>query len=285
MIIAVSGKGGTGKSMVATSLSYEWAKNRSVLLVDADVECPNDHLILNIPRSKKETIYQSIPKWDFDKCIQCGRCAEVCKQQAIIFVPEKNPAFVKDLCIGCKACFVACPVQAISEAKKEIGTIFTGEQYNIDLISGELKIGELASGEIVTEVRQYAEEFERENKTDVVIIDAAAGIGCPIIASIVGSDYIIAVTEPTPSALHDLKRLLYLARHFRIPHGIVINKSDLEESFCDNITQFAKEKKIPIIGHIPYRKDFISASLKMEPVTKVYPEYSEIFQGIQKKLF
>jgi len=283
MIVTVAGgKGGAGKSMVASSLAFEYAKEKKIFLVDADVECPNDHLLLNIHLKKEKTIFQPIPKWDFEICTQCGKCAEVCKQEAIAFIHGKNPAFVEDLCIGCKACFVACPVKAISEAHKEIGTISRGNNYNVDLISGELKLGQLASGEIVAAVRKYSEELEKRESPQIVVIDAAAGIGCPVIASIVGSDYLVAVTEPTPSALHDLKRMLYLAKHFRIPHGIVINKFDLEEQFCEDIMQFAEEENVQLIGKIPYSKEFVDASLKMRPVGELFPRYSPIFKDLSE---
>jgi MinD superfamily P-loop ATPase len=285
MIITVAGgKGGTGKSMMASSLAFEYAKEKKTFLVDADVECPNDHLILDINLKKEKTIFQPIPKWDFDICAKCGKCAEVCKQEAIAFTPGRNPAFVEDLCIGCKACFVACPVQAISETYKEIGTISRGNNYNVELISGELKLGQLASGEIVSAVRKYSEEAAKIEAPQMVIIDAAAGIGCPVIASIVGSDYLVAVTEPTPSALHDLKRMLYLAKHFNIPHGIVINKFNLEETFCEKIMLFAKEENIKIIGKLPYSKDFVDASLKMQPVGKLFPGYTPLFKNLSEAI-
>ncbi len=281
MKIAVTGgKGGTGKSMVATSLAVEFSKNKKTMLVDADVECPNDHLLLSIKLKKHATVYQPIPKWDFDKCIKCGRCAEVCKQNAIVFVKGKNPAFVAEVCIGCKACVVACPEGAISTTTKEIGTIYTGKNYDVELVSGELKLGELASGEIVAEVRTYSDKINQTVKADVMLIDSAAGIGCPVIASLVGTDFIVAVTEPTPSALNDLKRVLYHADHFGIKHGIVINKHDLEETFCSKIEEYAKENNIPILGKIPYRKDFVQSTIQMKPVVEINPEYRKLFKGI-----
>lgn len=281
MKIAITGgKGGTGKSVIATSLAVEFAKGSITTLIDADVECPNDHLLLSVKRKEFIKIYQLIPKWDFNKCTKCGKCASVCKQNAIVFVKGRFPAFVKDVCIGCQACIVACPENAISKAKKEIGVVYTGRNYNVNLISGELKLGELASGEVVAEVRKYAEEINRKLRAEVILIDSAAGIGCPIIASLIGTDYIVAVTEPTPSALHDLKRVLYLADYFQIKHGIVINKYDLEEKFCFEIEKFAKKNNIAIINKIPYRKDFIASTVKMKPVAEINPDYQELFKGI-----
>ena len=285
MKIAVTGgKGGTGKSLVATSLAVEFAKYKKTILADLDVECPNDHLLLSVKRKKTRKIYQPIPKWDFAKCTKCGKCASVCKQNAVVFVKGKYPAFVKDICIGCKACIVACPENAISETKKEIGTIYTGKNYNVDLISGELKLGELASGEVVAEVRKYAEETGKKTKTEMILIDSAAGIGCPVIASLVGTDYIVAVTEPTPSALHDLKRVLYLADHFQIEHGIVINKYDLSKEFCLKIEEFAKINNITILNKIPYKKDFLDSTIKMKPVTKINSSYIKLFKEIISKI-
>jgi MinD superfamily P-loop ATPase len=281
MKIAVTGgKGGVGKSMVATSLAVEFARKNKTMLVDADAECPNDHLLLSLKRKKYVTVYQPIPKWDFSKCTKCGECASICKQNAIVFVKGKFPAFVKEMCIGCKACIISCPAKAISETKKDIGTIYTGKNYSVFLVSGELKLGELASGEIVAEVRKYSDKINKKVKAETIIIDSAPGIGCPVIASLTGTDYILAVTEPTPSALHDLKRVLYLANHFKIKHGIVINKFDIEKRFCSKIEIFAKKSKIPILGKIPYKKDFIKSSVSMKPITEKYPKYRNIFNKI-----
>jgi len=285
MKIAVTGgKGGTGKSMVATSLAVELARKNKTTLIDVDVECPNDHLILSIKRKSEKTVYQPQPKWDFSKCTKCGKCFFACRRDAIVFVKGKYPAFIKDLCIGCNSCVHSCPTGAITVSKKEIGKIYSGRKYNVNLISGELKLGELASGEIVSEVRKYSDEIDEKIKSDFILIDSSAGVGCPVIASLKGTDYIVAVTEPTPSALHDLKRVLYLADKFKIKHGIVINKFDLEKKFCLKIEKFARLKKIKIIGKIPYRKEFVDATIKMKPVVELNPEYKATFEKIIKEI-
>jgi len=285
MKIAITGgKGGVGKSMVATSLAVEFARRNKTMLVDADAECPNDHLLLSVKRKKYTTVYQPIPRWDFKKCTKCGKCASACKQNAIVSVKGKYPAFVKDVCIGCKACIIACPAGAITETKKEIGIIYTGKNYNVDLVSGELKLGELASGEVVAEVRKCSDKIKEKIKADIMIIDSSPGIGCPVIASLVGTDYIAAVTEPTPSALFDLKRVLYLANHFRIKHGIVINKFDLALNFYKKIEKFAEENNIQILGKIPYRKDFVKSTIKMKPVVEINQKYKKLFKEIINRI-
>lgn len=286
MKIAVTGgKGGTGKSTVATSLAIVFAeRGQKTMLVDADVDCPDDHLMLSIARKKAQDVYQPIPKFELKKCTKCGRCAEVCKQNCIVFIKGKPPAFVPDMCIGCKACIVSCPSKAIRVGKKKIGEIYKGNGFGIELVSGQLGIGQLASGEMVSETRKFSESMERKNGIEISIIDSAAGIGCPVIASITGTDFVVAVTEPTPSALSDLDRVLKVVNHFNVPYGLVINKFDLSKKFAESVERFAGKNKIPVIGKIPYDKKFIESAIKMKPVISLNKEIGGMFSSMAEKM-
>lgn len=281
MKIAVAGgKGGTGKSTIATMIAAELASRAKTMLIDCDVECPNDHLLLSVGLKFYKTVMQVVPKWDKNICNKCGKCAEICKQNAIIFVEGKFPAFLPEKCIGCKACLVACPLGAISVDKRPVGSIYLteSEKYKIVLVTGELNIGDLASGEIVAELREESKKINLDKKCEHIITDAAAGIGCPVIASILDNDYVIAVTEPTPSAFSDLKRIISLAKHFNIPIGIVINKFDINEKFISEIEKFAVHNKIKIMGKVPYDKNLIK--LNVEGKISEKPMHKKIINDI-----
>jgi len=183
-IIGITGgKGGTGKSTVATALAFQLAKNKKVLLVDADVDCPNDHLLLNIERQFVKDVTQRIPKWDLIKCTKCGLCGTVCKTNAIVSIPKQNPIFIKEQCNGCGACEFKCPVGAISWDKKVIGQVYEGKNFNIDFLSGELKSSEPVSEFVVNVINKIIEQKKQEY--EYIIIDTAAGTHCPVIAPLV----------------------------------------------------------------------------------------------------
>jgi len=273
-IIGITGgKGGTGKSTVATAIAYELAKKHKVLLVDADVDCPNDHLILSIDRKFLKNVEQRIPKWNFDKCTKCGLCGKVCKTNAIVSIKDKEPIFMKSQCNGCGACFIKCPVNAISWDKKNIGQIFNGRNYDIDLLSGELKTSEPVSEFIVNALNEIVEK--KKNDYDYIIIDTAAGTHCPVIAALEVCDVVYAVTEPTPLGCHDLELILKLLKRLNVGSSIVLNRSDIGDK--EIVQDLANKYSLKIIVEIPYSKKVIELYSHGKPV-----ETKEILKIVEK---
>jgi len=263
MKIAITGgKGGTGKSTISTALAIELAKTKKVLLMDADTDCPNDHLILSIKRKKEKNIFQLIPKWNLNKCIKCGKCAEVCRENAILFVKEKYPAFIEDLCNGCSSCILSCPTKAISKSKQVIGTIYSGKKYNFDLLTAEMRIGYEEASPIVNALKKFSQKTEE--KYDYILVDTAAGAHCNVISALLGCDLALAVTEPTPLGAADLDLILKLCEILKIPSLVILNRSDVGNK--NLIKTIVKKYDTRIISEIPYKKEIIEAYSKGEPI-------------------
>jgi len=263
MKIAITGgKGGTGKSTVATALAVELSKNYKVLLIDADVDCPNDDIILSINLKKIKDVKTMIPKINKNKCIKCGKCREVCKENALIQIKGKVPILIKEQCTGCKACKIVCPVNAINEEKQKIGEIFLGKKENITLISGRIIPGIEESSLIVNNIKKYIKS--KQKNYHYIIIDTAAGTHCPVIAALLDVDLGIAVTEPTPLGNHDLKLILELMNQLNIKSKIILNKSDISKK--NKIIKTAKEYNSKIIAEIPYSKKIQQAYSRGKPI-------------------
>ena len=262
-IIAITGgKGGTGKSTVATALAYELSKFNQVLLVDADVDCPNDHLLLNIQRKQFKTVLQRIPKFDLDKCSKCSKCGLACKTKAIISIKNKEPIFIPEQCNGCGSCKIVCPDDAISWDNKEIGTIYTGKKDSLDLLSGELKSNQPVSEFIVNHLN---DEIEKQNQGyDYIIIDTAAGTHCPVIAAFEKANQIIAVTESTPLGSHDLEIILVVLNKINKQGTIIVNKSDIGD--INKIEEVSLKHNTKIIFKIPYSKEIVDAYSNGNPI-------------------
>ncbi len=270
------GKGGTGKSTIATSLACELAKSNRVLLVDADVDCPNDHLLLSIERELKSRVEQRIPKWDLEKCTKCGLCGHVCKTNAIAAIKGKNPIFIQAQCNGCGACAIECPADAIAWDKKEIGKLFTGNNYGIDLLSGELNVNEPVSEFIVNALNRIV--AERKKEYDYVIIDTAAGTHCPVIAALENCDIAFAVTEPTPLGNHDLELILELLKKMKIASSIILNRSDIGDR--DAVEQLAKRNGTNIIAEVPYSRELVEQYSSGRPIE--HKAISRLAEGVSK---
>ncbi len=276
-IIGITGgKGGTGKSTVATALAFELAKNHKVLLVDADVDCPNDHLLLGMKMQQHSIALQRIPEWDMEKCTRCGLCGTVCRTNAIVSIKGKIPIFMRAQCNGCGACAIKCPADAIGWGKKEIGKIFTGEGHGVTLLSGELKSNEPVSESVVNSLNRIVREKSIEY--DYVIIDTAAGTHCPVIAALEMCDVVFAVTEPTPLGAHDLELILKLLDKLEIRPDVVLNRSDIGDRGL--IADLVRERGLDIISEIPYSREVMESHSSGRPIE--IPSISVMIEGIKK---
>ncbi|MCF7916582.1 MAG: ATP-binding protein [Candidatus Omnitrophica bacterium] len=252
MKIAITGgKGGTGKSTIATALASYLAKDNKVLLIDADVDCPGDDLLLSLKLEKVKNVESMIPVFDFDKCLGCGKCAEVCPEKAIVFVSGKKPVFIPEQCIGCRACKIVCPAKAIKESAQAIGEIFISQKENLTLLSGKMKTGVEESSLVVNAVKKFYLEWKKD--FGYIIIDTAAGTHCPVIAALSGSDQALAVAEPTPLGAHDLELILSLTEKLKIKTQIMINRVGLGQE--NLIEKIAKKNQKEIIARIPYSRE------------------------------
>ncbi len=248
-ITIVSGKGGTGKTTLSSSFSY-LAKQR--VMADCDVDAPNLHIILK-PEIKEIHEYIGSKKaiLDQSKCVKCGICKKVCRFDAIGF--DDNKYFIKEYaCEGCNACVMKCPGGALKLADSLSGEYYSSETPKGPMTHALLQPGEDSSGGLIAEVRKESVRVAREKNIPIVIIDGAPGIGCPATSSITSTSYVVIVTEPTMSGLHDLKRIVKTVEHFRIPMGIAINKYDINESQTNEIEKYCADKSLEILGKIPY---------------------------------
>ncbi len=277
MIIAITGgKGGTGKSSIATALANELSKRHKVQLVDCDVDCPNDHLILGIERKEIEKVYQMIPVLDESKCTKCGKCAQNCKSNAIVFVKDKFPLFFIEQCNGCGVCEKICPTGAISRGKKLTGYVKIGkdETSGLDLISGEIIPTQMEGVRVIRKAR----ELSQEKEYDFTIIDTAAGTHCPVVAALEGVDFVLAVTEPTPLGVHDLNLILDLCKELKLKYEVVINKSTIGDK--NLVLKILEEKKVNIFGELPYSRKIIEDYSRGKPI--VHKNIEEMAKKLER---
>jgi MinD superfamily P-loop ATPase len=268
MIIGITGgKGGTGKSTVSTGLAFELSRKYKVVLVDSDVDCPNDHLLLNINQETVKVVKQRIPKFDLDKCTQCGACGPACPESSIVSVKGNYPIFNPKTCNGCGACVVVCQDKAISWDKKDIGFVKKGKlNDNLVLLSGEVIVGETLSEKLVESLMQEAYKLKEE--ADFIIIDTAAGTHCNVIRALEKVEKVFAVTEPTPLGAHDLELILKLVEKVNPEEQkerfIIINRDGVGDEKA--IMEISKTYSTNIIARIPYSRDIVDAYTKGIPI-------------------
>ncbi|MGA9099145.1 MAG: ATP-binding protein [Methanotrichaceae archaeon] len=233
-----SGKGGTGKTLVATSLA---ASLDNVQLVDCDVEEPNAYLFFpDRELLERSECRVTVPVIDEEKCNRCGTCSRLCAHHALAVLPQTVLVF-PELCHGCGLCVLACPEKAISEDTRSIGEIFRAKSGGTDLIWGELNLGEARTTPLIRAVKEKA-------RGDLIVVNSPPGTSCSMVEAVRGSDFCLLVTEPTPFGLYDLDIALKVLEMMKIPQGILANKSGLGD---EGVYDYAKKMKIPILMEIP----------------------------------
>lgn len=242
MQITVSaGKGGTGKTTVATNLALALRKEYDVEFLDCDVEEPDAGIFLKPDFESSQPVNIRIPEVSDETCTYCGQCSDACEFNAIATFGE-NVLVYPELCHGCGLCSLVCPVDAITERDKKIGEIRMGRAGAIDYYEGDLIVGEPMATPIIKELKK------RTSHNRISILDSPPGTACPVIESLHGSDFALLVTEPTPFGLHDLKLSVDVAREIGVPVGVVINRDGIGDA---NVERYCKEENIPILLKIP----------------------------------
>ncbi len=266
MIISIaSGKGGTGKTTIATNLAV--ALGTDVNLLDCDVEEPNDHIFIQPKITRTEKVSLKVPQVDMNTCSLCGKCQEICQFQAIVVVGKTTLTF-PELCHSCGGCMEVCPENAITEIDREMGIFEAGTRNGVAFAYGRLFVGQVMAVPAIERVRAAVQPDK------VNIIDAPPGTSCPVISSVKDTDFLILVTEPTPFGLNDLKLAVGMVKILNIPHGIVINRSDLGD---DKVKEYANEENIPILMEIPFDRQIAETYSKGKLLVEELPEWKERF--------
>ena len=247
-IVVISGKGGTGKTTITYSLIPYF---QDIVIGDCDVDAPNLQILFNPQNSEKESFYgMKKAKLDKELCIECGKCYEVCRFDAI-----ENPK----KCESCSICEYVCPVGAIKMVDNEAGEIYVSETKYGKMVHACLFPGEENSGKLVAEVRKKAKKIAQEENKKYILLDGAPGVACNVISSLTGVKKAVIVTEPTLSGLHDLERVLELIERFRIKPYFVINKYDLSVEMANKIEEFLKDKGFEVSVKVPFDKRVVNA--------------------------
>jgi MinD superfamily P-loop ATPase len=272
MIVSVaSGKGGTGKTLVAVNMALSVG---NVQLLDCDVEEPNAHLLLHLKISKKEPVYTSIPKVDRKLCNNCGECTKFCQFNAIFVASEKILVF-PELCHSCGGCALVCPKKAISWEKHKIGTLNFAATDGIALVYGELEVSKPLAVPLIKAVKKQIKEAEK------VILDSPPGTSCPFVETVRGSDFCVLVTEPTPFGLHDLMIAVEVLRKIAVPFSVVVNRAGIGDR---KVYEYCKKESIRILLEIPYERKIAELYSKGIPFSSEMPEYADKFQWLYSKI-
>jgi len=275
-IAIASGKGGTGKTTVATNLVIQAARSGvRVVYGDCDVEEPNGHLFLRPEILTGEPFSLEVPAVVKERCTGCGRCGEVCQYSAIVVINQQVLTF-PELCHSCGGCRLACPEDAIEQGTREIGVVETGTAFEtIGFAQGRLRIGEAMVPPLIRAVKEKAPEALLE------IFDAPPGTSCPVVQTVREADYVLLVTEPTPFGLHDLPLAVEMLRELKKKFGVVINRSDVGNH---DVRDYCSTESIEILTEIPDDRRVAEAYARGEIAVRALPGYGQLFQELLEKV-
>lgn len=271
-IVVISGKGGTGKTSIVASFA---ALAGNIVIADGDVDAADLHLLLQ-PEVKEKYDFSGgkLASISAQQCIGCGKCMEVCNFNAAALngpandVVEKTYTIDPISCEGCGVCFHFCPANAIEFKDAVNGQWFISDTRFGPMVHAKLGPAQENSGKLVSLIRKQAKQIATDSNKDLIIVDGSPGLGCPVIASITGADFVLVVTEPSMSAQHDLDRVIELTEHFKIPTSVCINKYDINPDLAREIELKAKHKKIAVIGKIPYDTAVTHAQIAGKSITE-----------------
>lgn len=268
MIITVaSGKGGTGKTTVAVNMALSL---ENVQLLDCDVEEPNSHILLQPKITETEKVCTIVPVVSEELCVYCGKCSKFCTYNAL-FVAPKTVMVFPELCHSCGGCKLVCPNNAITEKERQIGVIRKGEANGVEIVYGELDVGEAMAVPLIKAVKNQM----KKDKT--VIIDAPPGTACSLVASVHKTDYCILVTEPTPFGLHDLQISVEVLRSLGVPMGVVVNRAGVGDR---KVYDYCEREKIPLLLEIPFRRRVAELYSRGVPFVAEMPEWKDRFRQV-----
>lgn len=260
-IAVASGKGGTGKTTVALALADSMKK--SSVYVDCDVEEPNAHLFLSPDLFMSQTVYSFIPEIDETKCNLCGKCEEICMFSSLVIIGKKLMTYPA-MCHGCRGCELVCPEKAISEGKRELGSVEQGYSRQIRLLTGRLRIGEAMSPPLIKHLKSLLDD-----SCENVILDSPPGASCPMVATVRDADFVVLVTEPTPFGINDLSIAYEAIRDMDVPCGLIINRAMPDNSLAN---EFAEENGIEVLLEIPDDRAIAEGYSKGIIITETKPE-------------
>ncbi len=282
-IVILSGKGGTGKTSIAASLAM--IASKEVVVADCDVDAANMHLLLNPDFAKIEDFYSGLlAVVDNSVCTACGKCVSICRFDALSL--NNSGCHVNEFnCEGCGYCEKICPEKAISMLTRKSGHVFVSTiKSGGTMVHARLEPGGENSGKLVAKVKNEAVKLAHNQGKEYVVVDGSPGIGCPVVSSLSGASIVLLVTEPSISALNDMKRLCQLLDNFKISAACVINKSDLDNVSVSEIKEFLYEKSIPLVAEITYNKVFTDAMMNGKTIAEFDEHLKKMSIDIWKKI-